>query len=268
MKLNILHLNVERNKHTENVLELIKNKNPDIVCLEEAMYKDVLNISSTMGFELAFSPRVIIKQGNGDTDKEGSAILSRYPIKDVKENRYDSNTKKELFVYTEDKIISKNGKRPEGRFLLRSNLLTCSVEYSKDKMVTIATTHFPVVDHSTPGLPDHDFDDIKDISEIENMDSYLYKLITFIKSLKAPIIFTADLNNTRGEYIYDTIAHELIDIVPSSVISTIDPKLHIKGNELKLCVDTIMISPDISSNNFEVIEGVSDHKTLLASINI
>ena len=43
MKLKILHLNVERSNHTEAVLNLIKKIKPDVVCLEEAMKKDVEN---------------------------------------------------------------------------------------------------------------------------------------------------------------------------------------------------------------------------------
>jgi len=88
-----------------------------------------------------------------------------------------------------------------------------------------------------------------------------------LRTLKNPLIFTADLNNARGEYVYDTIADELIDIIPKSISSTIDPKLHRKAN-LKLVVDTIMISPDILVEDFKIIENISDHKALISILKI
>lgn len=268
MKLNIIHLNIERSKHINLVSELIKNKNPDIICFEEAMYDDISWMALTLGYEFAFAPIVILRKENGDTDKEGCAILSKYKIKDIKEFRYDNQEVKDLIVQDEKEIILKDHTRPKNRFLLRSNLLVVSVLLDKEKIITISTTHFPVVDHSIFGLKSHEFYDIENVLEIENMDEYLDRLIPLIRKLKNPLVFTADLNNPRGEYIYDTIAHELIDIVPLSISSTIDPQLHRNGHDLKLTVDTIMTSSDISVNNFEVIEGVSDHKCLIASLII
>lgn len=268
MKLNILHLNIERSKHIDLVSDLIKNKNPDVICFEEAMYKDISEIALTFGYEFAFAPRVILRKENGDTDKEGCAILSKYPIKDIKEFRYDNQEAKDLIIEDEEGIISKDYIRPKNRFLLRSNLLAVSLLLEKEKIITISTTHFPVVDHRVFGLEDHEFHYIENVLEVENMDTYLDRLISLIRSLKNPLVFTADLNNPRGEYIYDTIAHELIDIVPLSVSSTIDPQLHRSGHDIELLVDTIMTSPDISVENFEVIEGVSDHKGLITSLII
>jgi len=144
--------------------------------------------------------------------------------------------------------------------------LTISIKCN-DSLLIISTTHFPVADHSTLGLFDHELSYIGDINEIENTRNYLDRLISIIRSINRPLIFTADLNNARGEYVYDTLAHELIDIVPDTVISTIDPKLHRCPN-LNLLVDTIMISSNISVDEFEIIEGVSDHKALIVSLNI
>lgn len=260
-------MNVERSKHTETVENLLKEKMPEIVCLEESMKNDASKLASIFGYNLAFAPRVIIEKENGEKDEEGSSILSKYPIKNVKQERYDDKKVEDLIVCKENSILFKGVVRPKDRFLMRSNLLSVSI-MKEGKEVTIATTHFPVVDHGTPGSPAHIFDHMEEILDVEYMDIYLERLLSLIRRLNDPVIFTADLNNQRGEYIYDTLAHELDDIVPSSVSSTIDPKIHRKGSELNLCVDTIMVSPNISSDNFEIIEGVSDHKALLVSLDI
>ena len=261
MKLSVLHLNIERDNHTDAVVHLLEEKKPDVVCFEEAMLREVKIMASKLGYEWAFTPMVAIKE-----DKEGPAILSRFPIQKTKEYRYDDNKSEELPRRAKDDVLSKGDKRPEDRFQYFSTLLAVFLKCPDNSLVTVATTHFPVTDHSTPGLHDHEFNNINEVGEIEYTRGYLDRLIPIIRELNEPIIFTADVNNTRGEYVYDALAHELIDIVPQTLVSSIDPTLHRKPN-LKLMVDTIMVSPSVSVKNFEVIEGVSDHKAFFTTLD-
>jgi hypothetical protein len=150
--------------------------------------------------------------------------------------------------------------------LYHNSLLTVSISVG-DTLVTVATTHFPVTDHSLPSLSDHNFSDLEGVDDVEHARVYLDRLIKIIRTLPAPIIFTSDLNNTRGEYVYDTLAHELVDIVPTSLISSIDPELH-RRPDLQLMVDTIMTTPDVVVENFEIVQGVSDHKAFVAFLDI
>jgi len=266
MKLNIIHLNIERDRHLDSVLQLIKNKNPDIICFEEAILENVKKIASELKYEFAFAPLVIIDEGNIKKE-EGSAILSKLPIIKTNKYRYDDNKSDDTPVRTLKEIDSSvNGERPNDRFLYHSTLLAITIKCN-NSLLTISTTHFPVVDHTTRGLTDHELGSVENINEIENTRGYLDRLISIIRLINRPMIFTADLNNTRGEYIYDTLAHELIDIVPKTISSTIDPKLH-RCPDLKLMVDTIMISPDISVDEFDIAEGISDHKALISTLSI
>jgi hypothetical protein len=265
MKLTTLHLNIEKSKHLDFVSSLLKDRQPDIACFAEAMHKDMEKLSSELGYELAFAPLVGIKNGE-ETDEEGSAIFSKKPIQEINIYRYDNNPNIEVPVYTEGQFKLENGKREEERWLYHNSLLAASISLDT-KIVTITTTHFPVTDHSLPGLSDHTFPDINAVDEVERARTYLDRLIQIIRTLPTPIVFTSDLNNTRGEYVYDTVAHELLDIVPQSVVSTIDPKLH-RVSGLQLAVDTIMVSPDILVKDFEIFEGVSDHKALIAVLEI
>lgn len=266
MKLKILHLNIERDKHVDSVYELLKTRNPDVACFQEIFMEEAERISKSFGYEFAFAPLVIIKEE--DKLKElGSAIFSKAPIIDIKKYRYDDNKTEITPVRTLEEISSdKNGERPKDRFLYHSTLLSVKIKGDNDKNITISTTHFPVTDHSNKGLDDHEARDLYKITEITITRNYLDRLIPFMRSIGQPVIFTADLNNPRGEYIYDTIAHELVDIVPSSIDNTIDSKMHYAGGGLKLVVDTIMTSPDVRMDSFEIIEGVSDHKGLIACL--
>lgn len=266
MILNVLHLNIERNKHLDSVHTLIQEKNPDIICLQEIMYKDAVKLASDFGCGLAFSPLLSIKNGDNQ-DNQGSAIMSHYPIRDINIHRYDDDKNIDVPVHSDDEVISHNGKRPNDRFMYHYAVLEVLVQCDAYKIVTVATTHFPVVDHHGHKLPDHDLSKLKSIKEIEKTNEYLDRVLNVIRKLQSPIIFTADLNNARGDFVYDSIAHELVDTVPLEVDSTIDPKIH-RVKKLKLVVDTIMTSQNIELNSFELIEGVSDHKALIAHLDI
>jgi len=266
MNFDLLHLNVERNKHTDAVFSLLKERKPQLVCLAEVMYKDVLLFSSTFGYEFAFAPLIFLKNNN-ENDQEGSAILSKYKILEINKHRYDDGESEEVPVLSTGELIMKDGERPKERFLYHYTLLSVLVELSEESKITVSTTHFPVTDHTTPGHVDHELKSLKNIDDVEHSEVYLNRLIEILRSITTPIIFTSDLNNPRGEFFYDSIAHELVDRVPSYLKSSIDPNIH-RVKNLELLVDTIMTSPDVNLNSFEVIEGVSDHKGYLASLNI
>ena len=265
MNLTLLHLNIERNKHTDKVIKLLKETEPEIVCLAEAMHKDVKYISKELGYEYVFSPMIDLKVKN-DIEQEGSAILSKFPIKDFKIYRYDDEILEKPPIHDLNDLNPQDGQRPKDRFSYINALLVTKIEKEGNE-INISTTHFPVVDHTTPGHQNHELSNAQNLIDIEHSENYLDKLIKIIRNIKAPLIFTADLNSPRGEYFYDTIAEELIDQVPTNVDSTLDPLLH-RVPGLKLVVDTIMTSSDIAVNNFELIENVSDHKGLMVSLNI
>jgi hypothetical protein len=261
MDLKIIHLNIEKSKHLDSVFDLLKEQQPDVVCLEEVMYSDMKRFTSELGYELVFAPLVIIKNEKGE-DNEGSAILSRIPVVETKIYRYDDQVNTELPTYIEGQFVLSNGKREKERWLYHNSLLTVTILINGE-IVTISTTHFPVTDHGLPGLPEHTLPDLDYIDDIEHARVYLDRLISIINKITTPLVFTSDLNNTRNEYVYTTLAHELVDLVPNSVNSTLDSKLHrIPG--LQLVVDTIMVSPDVSVKDFKIIEGVSDHKAFIA----
>ena len=267
MNFSILHLNIERDGHIRAVLKLLQDKKPDIICFAEAMHKNVESIACDLNYHFTFAPRVIFKD-HINNDEEGSAILSKYPISDIQKHIYNDKPLDKTPEHTvEENLVEKKGKRPEDRFLLNYTLLTVSIKLNEKENIIVATTHFPVTDHTEPGYKDHEILSLKNVDDMEHSEIYLERLIKLIRSTNSPLVFTADLNNARGEYFYDSIAHELVDRVPISLESSIDPNLH-RVKNLKLVVDTIMTSPDFSVKSFQVVEGVSDHKAFLASLEI
>lgn len=265
MSIKLLHLNIEKNKHLSNVKSLLREVKPDVVCFQEVMKSEIEKMASSLGYQFTFAPSLIIR-GTDIDDEEGCAILSKIKIESVDIYRYDSNNSNVLPVRSEKETLSIKNKRPKDRFYYHAPLLVVSLKNEKTQF-NICTTHFPVVDHYKFGLLDHHLEDINDVGEIEKVRDYFDRLLNIISGLHRPIIFTSDLNNPRGEFIYDTLAHELVDIVPKGLESSIDPILHRRQN-LKLMIDTIMTSPDVKVNKFIVIEGVSDHKGFFTELDI
>ncbi len=259
MKLKILHLNIERDKHLAKVFELVEQQKPDIICMCEIIETDAKDIAEKFYYKMVYSPLV-----NSEHGSQGSAIFSKLPILESSNQRYDDKISDEL-PFIDLNYNFDNGNRPADRFLYHNSVLSIVINNSIGEKITIATTHFPVTDLETPGYEKHTFDETNDIREINHSRIFFDRFMTIIRNLPRPIIFTADLNNPRGNYVYDNLAHELIDLTPKNIETTLDPILHRLKNS-NLVVDTIMISPEIKSEDIKIVEGVSDHKALIATL--
>jgi len=264
MKISCLHVNIERSKHINLIDRLLSEKRPEIICLSEVIDTDLEKFAKDHDYHYAFGSEISYANGSN----QGVAILSKHNIIETNMLRYDeNNTTTPPVISFIERHDTKD--RPEFRFHYHSVLLVATIN-KDDQQLTIATAHFPIADHSTYGDDhdeDHSLDETEDIHDINYVRGYFDRLMTLIRHLSSPLIFTSDLNNPRGEYMYDALAHELFDQVPQDITTTMDPKIH-RVKNIQLVVDTIMTSPDISCSNFEVIDGVSDHKALLAELTV
>lgn len=266
MNLKILHLNVERNRHTTEVIKLLEEKNPDVICFVEAMEKDIDLFVNKFGYNFVFSPRCILEDNIG-TEKEGVVILSKYKILNTEKHFYGDGEPGVPPIHKIEDVFVKDNIRPKNRFFDNYTFLNLLLELPDKKMINIASTHFPVVDHFLPGEKDHELKNLQNIDDLEHTKIYLDKIISLIRDIKGPLVFTADMNSARGEYFYDSLAIELVDQVPLSLKSSLDSKLH-RVKHVELMVDAFMTTPDISVESFEIIEEVSDHKAFFVVLNI
>jgi hypothetical protein len=257
-KYTLLHINIEKEKHIKKIRTCIKDQKPDFICMEEVLEKDIISFAQEFNYYYIHASKFISKQtGEG----EGQGILSKYKILESKKQRYDINPTKDTPIFDTSLFLKSKPKRPQEQFLFHEILLSVKVQLNS-KILTIATTHFPVSDLTSPGLHEHELFDIDSLNYVQNMRNYFDRFLKQIKTLKRPLIFTSDLNNPRGDFIYDALAHELVDQIPKDINSSIDPKLH-RVKKLKLMVDTVMASEGINNTEVKVIEGISDHKGFL-----
>ncbi len=125
-KYTILHLNIETNKHLEKVSAVLSEHKPDFVCFEEALKKDVEQLAEKHSYHHAYSPRFYWDQEQY-SDEEGSAILSKIPISNIKKDRYDDHLLDEIPYFGKDGIKKEQGKRPQAAFSFFHSLLSAEV---------------------------------------------------------------------------------------------------------------------------------------------
>lgn len=80
-------------------------------------------------------------------------------------------------------------------------------------------------------------------------------------------VLCGDFNSPRGRETFAKFSDELglIHHLPLSIATTIDPRFHDAG-ALELVVDTIFSTPEYQVLDVEVLEGISDHKAIFATV--
>ena len=90
------------------------------------------------------------------------------------------------------------------------------------------------------------------------------KLLIRLKQIE-PFILCGDFNAPRGKAIFQKLVKTYTDNIPKKISSTIDPVLHREGN-LDFVVDGLFTTSHFHVKNIRIIEGLSDHKGIYATI--
>jgi endonuclease/exonuclease/phosphatase family metal-dependent hydrolase len=230
----LITLNCEGDNHLDTVVPFIAKEKPDIACLQEVFVKDLPSIKGDLRGEVI--PTCVIGEdkmyeGQG-TGEYGTVILTR--LKGSSRGEFYAG-KGDVPVFT---VANSDG------------CLLVSGTYEKDgKRYTIATTKF----WWTPkGRPDKE--------QWEALNSLLKHLDRF-----DDLVLCGDFNAPRGGPIFTQLAKRFRDNLPASVTSTLDPVKHEAGHR-QFVVDTIFTTPHYKVSEIRVVEGVSDHKAVVAII--
>lgn len=237
--LTLLTLNIERSNHLERVMHFLDQNKPDIICLQEVMEDDYEDIKKQLGYDGIYQFRVAFRPGfyvDGRSNREGIAILSRYPINHHSVRAYDPITDP-IPQFTHSQFD-----RPDSR------LLIAGID-ANDALFRVAATHFP---WSPMGkVTDDQRQNMADMLEILNEYNDL--------------ILCGDFNTPRGDELFDRLAIRYRDNIPSEVSTTVDQNLHrVKG--LQLVVDGIFTTPHYTVENVQILQGLSDHCGVIATI--
>ncbi len=241
--LKIISLNLERSKHLHLNLPFFQRENPDVLCLQEVLEADIDRIAQETGLGHHLWLRDILTDApansDGKTGYSGPALFARSPF---------------IASGSEYYYMPQNGIQleRESEFYSETNahgIVWATVEKG-DEQYTLVTTHFT---WSEDGRATE-----KQKSDFEHLKKILDTL--------PPHILTGDLNAPRGFGIWEKfVAYYGRDYIPQGITSTIDPNLH-RVKNLQLVVDGIFAHPMYHVDEVAMVEGVSDHKALVASI--
>jgi endonuclease/exonuclease/phosphatase family metal-dependent hydrolase len=240
----ILQLNIERDTHLGKIEQLLRVQKPDIVTMQEVFADNVALLESFGEYASAFVPLMKdYRPESGVAKKEGLLIMwnKRFSLDTKEVNFYFSNPE----AHKDPTGIRSSNERERA-------LLTV-VLMRDEKSYRVSTTHFT-------RTPDASVDEL----QREHFSVMSKELSRYDDGLG--VILTGDFNTPRGSELYDALAKRYRDNIPLEVTTTLDQHLHrVKG--LTYVVDGLFTTPNYSVSDVEVIDGVSDHKAILARIS-
>jgi endonuclease/exonuclease/phosphatase family metal-dependent hydrolase len=246
MNIKFLQWNIWYKEQIDNVILLIKEIDPDIICLQELAVNCVNNpgiantaeyIAEQTGMFFYFE-EAQRWQDDDEMDAVGNGIFSKHPIV-RKFAKHVQEPTKDFTDYSH-----------EGRIYIE-----CDIQVD-DKLLTVGTTHLSYV-------PWFKITDKKKI-EVNN----LYSLL---KSNK--YIFSGDLNSTPDSYTIEKLSSKLSNCGPdySENSWTTKPFEHggFKENELNWRLDYVFASSDLQCDSSEIVKtNFSDHLPIVASLKL
>jgi endonuclease/exonuclease/phosphatase family metal-dependent hydrolase len=236
MPLTLMTLNIENDRHIDRVSSAISTHLPDIVCLQEALEKDCASLAAIGGYDVNFANSGrLLKPGSHEEYNWGLAVLSRVPVMRQTVITYSENTEVRALRQPND----------HRRLVVLAELMHRSRPYR------IATTHFT-------WTPDGQ------LSEEQHAD---FRRLARVLSEYPDYVLCGDFNAPRGRNLFAMFTHDagLIDHLPQNVTSTIDGRFHRNG-ALELVVDTIFSTAEYQVSDVRVLDRLSDHKGILATV--
>ena len=239
--LRLVSPNVERSKHLDRIIPFLERIKPDVVCMQELMEPDVPTIAKALGAVSSLYAPMALHDMNGAEAPMGVGIFSKIPFELSEIKQYAGYSGPLLWHDTTD---------AESRYNSTAWILALGKIRKDDKLFTIGTTHF--VWAAEGGTNELQKSAIKDLMELLDAEK--------------EFVFCGDLNAPRGGEIFSLLASRYKDNVPEHYTASIDGSLH-KAGALPYMVDGLFSTPGYSVTDFEMVEGVSDHKALVATVS-
>ncbi|WP_116807192.1 endonuclease/exonuclease/phosphatase family protein [Steroidobacter cummioxidans] len=238
MPLKLLTLNIEHDRHLDRVAQTIGTHLPDVVCLQEVFEKDCAKLAAVGSYQVKYAISTLMPEGEaGNTSPRswGVAVLTRVPV-----------LNQTVIYYADDpRIRIFNEPNDPRRMLVMTEL------QHDGRLYRFGTTHFT---WSMAGA---------------TTDEQLADFARLKQALRSysDYLLCGDFNAPRGGELFSKFTDELglVDHLPADVTTTIDPKFHYAG-ALELAVDTIFSTPEYAVTEVQVLEGISDHKGILAQV--
>ena len=232
--LSLVQLNIERDKHLEQVTNFLAANTFDVACLQELLESNISSLELAMNAKCLFAPMGYHKTDHS-RQRWGVGIFSRPAVKkEIVESYAQRNVSTASFDPTEPEI--------------KYTLVCCDIE-KEGVLFRIATTHFPWTSYGQA-----------DAFQRESVQ-------TLMRSLKShgDLVICGDFNAPRGGEIFSIVTKQFTDNIPSEYVTSIDGALH-RAGPLELMVDGIFSTSSYRVSNVERKCGLSDHCAFTALI--
>jgi endonuclease/exonuclease/phosphatase family metal-dependent hydrolase len=237
MSLRLLTLNIEGDRHLDRVCRALAEHRPEVVCLQEVFEASCPQLAAVGPYSVAFAPtaRMSATRSAAPEQNWGVAVLTRIPV-----------LAHAVMPYAADSTI-RTLRLPNDS----SRAVVVTEVAHEGCAFRVATTHFTW----SPGGQSSD----------EQREDFV-RLSRVMKDFP-DYVLCGDFNAPRGGEIFSRFVGELalIDHLSPEVSTTIDPRYH-RAGALELVVDTVFSTPEYRATEVEVLEGLSDHKGILARI--
>jgi endonuclease/exonuclease/phosphatase family metal-dependent hydrolase len=234
--LKLLTLNIEGDRHLARVREVIAAHSPDIVCLPEVFESDCATLAAAGDYDARFGISLRMPRGSAPARDWGVAVLTRVPVR-----------RQELIYYTDALPIREFVEPNDAR---RLALVTELEHFGRE--YRIVATHFT-------WSPDGHAND-EQRADFARLKQVLARYPHYA--------LCGDFNAPRGREMFAKFTAELrlIDHLPPAVTTTLDPQFHRMKSTLELVVDTVFSTPHYAAADVRLLEGVSDHKGILTTL--
>jgi len=236
----IISLNIEFNKHYQTIFPFIFAENPDVVLLQEVLKEDLPLFEKNLAMDYKFAPLAKLRFSDG-IKILGQATFSKLKI--IKSEVLYYRGKKDKLKTINIPLID----RTEPEKMIRA-ILVVFVEKDGQQFCLI-NTHFT---WSDMGIP------------TQSQENDLDKMIKLLSKYK-DFVLCGDFNAPRGMKVFDKLASIYKDNIPKEITTTIDKNLHHAGN-LGIVVDGLFTTKRYMVEYVKLVDGVSDHKAIIANI--
>lgn len=238
----IITVNIEGHRHfEERLLPFLQKEQADFISLQEVFEVDMPILAEKLGMTGHFYPLADITETSihqrHALGRWGIAQLSKVPI---------ISGGFEYYQGSEAVVPAFTGASDPNS--INRALMWTSVG-SPDELFTFATTHFIWTPDGNP-TP----------LQAENL-AKLWKILDKLP----PYIVMGDFNAPRGRSTFDELASRLKDNVPPEIETSIDGSLH-KAGKIMQMVDGMFSTPAYQVEQVRVVDGVSDHKAIVAEV--
>jgi endonuclease/exonuclease/phosphatase family metal-dependent hydrolase len=250
----LISCNIEGHRHlADRVIPFLKQEKPDVVCLQEVFKVDMPRLQEVLGMDGEYRGMAKVaetsvhqKDALGDW---GVAVFSR-----LDNPQYQAN----YYVKKPDEIpifFQNNDPNNMHRIVLSVSGQHQGSEY------TFATTHFT---WSMEGQFTQE-----QAQAYSSMEEVLAKLSPHVLcgDFNSPRIWQDEQQAQYEQNVFGKLAAKYQDNIPQDVTTTIDGNLHKAGN-LQLTVDGLFSSPEYAVSQVRVVDGVSDHQALVATVEV